>query len=128
MTQDVKSARIGRGLNRKRCRVIEKLAARRHDANLMAAALFHGRAILNPPTLAPLAGSEQLTYHGCMEQNLSLAEELAHLRQLVKSLEGGAKVIRAGRDITQDELRILRLQIAFLEKSIKEPSPQTAKA
>jgi hypothetical protein len=60
-----------------------------------------------------------------MEKTLSLAEELAHLRQLVKSLEGGAKIIRAGRDITQDELRILKLQIAFLEKSITEPPPKT---
>jgi hypothetical protein len=42
----------------------------------------------------------------------------------VKSLEGGAKVIRAGRDITQDELRSLRLAIAFLEKSITEPPPK----
>ena len=60
---------------------------------------------------------------GCMEK-LSPAEELARLRQLVKSLEGGAKIIRAGRDITQDELRILRQEIAFLEKSITEPPPQ----
>ena len=50
--------------------------------------------------------------------------ELAHLRQVVKSLEGGAKVIRAGRDITQDELRSLRLGIAFLEKSITELPPK----
>ena len=39
----------------------------------------------------------------------------------MKSLEGEAKIIRTGRDITQDELRILRLEIAFLEKSITEP-------
>jgi hypothetical protein len=42
----------------------------------------------------------------------------------VKSLEGGAKIIRAGSDITQDELRILRLEIAFLEKSVTEPPPK----
>jgi hypothetical protein len=111
--------------------VLEKLAERRHDANLMAAALFQWTSNTNSAKAgrhSPLAGSEQLTYHGCMEQKLSLAEELAHLRQLVKSLEGGAKVIRAGRDITPDELRILRLEIAFLEKSIKEPPPQTAEA
>ena len=111
--------------------MLEKLAERRHDANLMAAALFQWTSNTHSPKAgghAPLAGLEQLTYHGCMEQKLSLAEELAHLRQLVKSLEGGAKIIRAGRDITQDELRILRLQIALLEKSIKEPRPQTAGA
>jgi hypothetical protein len=49
------------------------------------------------------------------------ADELSHLRQLVKALEGGAKVIREGRDMTQDELRILRLQIRYLEKT--KPTP-----
>jgi len=58
-----------------------------------------------------------------MEQ-LSPAEELARLRQLVKTLEGGAKIIRAGSDITQDELRILRQEIAFLEKSVTESPPK----
>jgi len=53
-----------------------------------------------------------------MENKLLSSAELAHLRQVVRSLEGGAKVIRAGRDITQDELRSLRLEIAFLEKSV----------
>ena len=56
-------------------------------------------------------------------EKLSPAEELARLRQLVQSLEGGAKIFRAGQNITQDELRILRLEIAFLEKSITEPPP-----
>jgi hypothetical protein len=58
-------------------------------------------------------------------RGLSLAEELTRLRQLVKSLEGGAKVIQEGRDITQDELRILKLQISYLEKSVSEPASQT---
>ena len=57
-------------------------------------------------------------------EKLSPAEELARLRQLVNSLEGGAKIIRDGSDITQDELRILRLEVAFLEKSVTEPPHQ----
>ena len=60
-----------------------------------------------------------------MEQ-LSPAEELARLRQLVKTLEGGAKIIRAGSDITQDELRSLRLEIAFLEKRRGQDFPGPA--
>jgi len=44
------------------------------------------------------------------------AEALARLRELVKSLEGGAKIVRRGQNVTQAELRILNLQIAYLEK------------
>ena len=61
-----------------------------------------------------------------MENKLLSSAELAHLRQVVKSLEGGAKVIRAGRDITQDELRSLRLEIAFLEKRRGQDFPGPA--
>lgn len=46
------------------------------------------------------------------------AEALASLRQLVTSLEGGAKIIRQGVDVTNAELRILHLEIAYLEKSL----------
>jgi hypothetical protein len=45
-------------------------------------------------------------------------EALASLRQLVKSLEGGAKIIRQGADVTKAELRLLRLEISYLEKSL----------
>jgi hypothetical protein len=46
------------------------------------------------------------------------AEALASLRQLVTSLEGGAKIIRQGVDVTKAELRLLNLEIAYLEKSL----------
>jgi hypothetical protein len=46
------------------------------------------------------------------------AEALASLRQLVTSLQGGAKIIRQGVDVTKAELRLLNLEIAFLEKSL----------
>ena len=49
-------------------------------------------------------------------QNSIPEEELKRLRELVKSLEGGAKIMRAGHDVTLGELRMLRLEIAYLEK------------
>jgi len=59
------------------------------------------------------------------------AEALASLRQLVRSLQGGAKIIRRGVDVTQAELRMLNLEIAYLEKCVvnddrARPSPVKA--
>jgi hypothetical protein len=58
------------------------------------------------------------------------AEALASLRQLVKSLQGGAKIIRQGVDVTKAELRMLNLEIAYLEKCVgNEPArPSPVKA
>ena len=50
---------------------------------------------------------------------LSPTEELARLRQLVKSLESGTKIIRAGVDVTKQELAILRREIVYLEKVVE---------
>jgi hypothetical protein len=51
------------------------------------------------------------------------AEALASLRQLVKSLQGGAKIIRQGIDVTKAELRLLNLEIAYLEKCVVNDDP-----
>jgi hypothetical protein len=51
------------------------------------------------------------------------AEALASLRQLVKSLQGGAKIIRQGVDVTHAELRMLNLEIAYLEKCMVNDEP-----
>jgi len=51
------------------------------------------------------------------------AEALASLRQLVKSLQGGAKIIRQGVDVTKAELRMLNLEIAYLEKCVVNDEP-----
>jgi hypothetical protein len=51
-------------------------------------------------------------------EKLPPAEELARLRQLVKALESGSKIIRGGQDVTQDELRKVKLEIAYLEKTL----------
>jgi hypothetical protein len=51
-------------------------------------------------------------------EKLLHAEELARQRQLAKSLESGSKIIRGGKDVTQDELRIVKLEIAYLEKTL----------
>ena len=47
------------------------------------------------------------------------AEELARLRQLVRSLESGAKIIRGGANVTGKELTILNRKIADLEKLVE---------
>jgi hypothetical protein len=53
------------------------------------------------------------------------AQELGRLRQLVKALESGSKIIRGGKDVTQDELRKVKLEIAYLEKTLPaEPATQ----
>ena len=44
------------------------------------------------------------------------ADELARQRQLVRSLESGSKIIRAGVNVTVKELAILKQKIADLEK------------
>jgi hypothetical protein len=44
------------------------------------------------------------------------AAELTRLRQLSKSLESGMKIIREGVDVTAEELKIIKLEIAYLEK------------
>lgn len=53
------------------------------------------------------------------------AEALASLRQLVKSLQGGAKIIRQGVDVTKAELRMLNLEITYLEKCVVNDEPAT---
>jgi hypothetical protein len=53
---------------------------------------------------------------GELTRDVPPAAALARLRELVKSLEGGAKIIRQGQNVTQAELRILNLEIAYLEK------------
>jgi hypothetical protein len=53
------------------------------------------------------------------------AAALARLRELVKSLEGGAKIIRQGQNVTQAELRILNLEIAYLEKVLASDENRT---
>ena len=57
------------------------------------------------------------------------ADELARLRQLVKSLESGAKIIRGGADVTKKELAILKREIVYLENLLEGPKaksdPQT---
>ena len=50
---------------------------------------------------------------------LSPTEELARLRQLVKSIESGTKIIRAGVDVTKPELAILKREIVYLEKVVE---------
>jgi len=45
------------------------------------------------------------------------ASELLRIRQLVKSLESGMKIIREGVDVTAEELKMLKLEIAYLEKT-----------
>jgi len=51
------------------------------------------------------------------------AEALASLRQLVKSLQGGAKIIRQGVDVSKAELRLLNLEIEYLEKCVVNHDP-----
>ena len=48
------------------------------------------------------------------------ASELSRIRQLVRSLESGMKIIREGVDVTADELKMLRLQITYLEKVMRD--------
>ena len=48
------------------------------------------------------------------------ASELVRIRQLVRSLESGMKIIREGVDVTADELKMLRLQITYLEKVMRD--------
>jgi hypothetical protein len=52
-------------------------------------------------------------------QAASPTEELARLRQLVKSLESGAKIIRGGTNVTERELAILKREIVYLEKLVE---------
>jgi hypothetical protein len=47
------------------------------------------------------------------------AEELARLRQLVKALESGTKIIRGGADVTKQDLVILKREIVYLEKLVE---------
>ena len=48
------------------------------------------------------------------------ASELCRIRQLVKSLESGMKIIRGGVNVTADELKMLRLEVTFLEKAQRD--------
>ena len=49
-------------------------------------------------------------------QELDPKDELAGLRKFLKALESGTKIIRAGADVTAQEIHFLKLEITYLEK------------
>ena len=53
------------------------------------------------------------------------ADEVARLRQLVNSLESGAKIIRGGADVTKKELAILKREIFYLENLLEGPKAKS---
>jgi hypothetical protein len=59
-----------------------------------------------------------------MTGKLTPTEQLARLRKIVMSLEAGTKIFRDGLDVTKDDLRVLKAEIAFLERTFFPPSEE----
>lgn len=55
------------------------------------------------------------------------ADQLAGIRQFLKSLENGTKIIRGGADVTKAEIGFLKLEIAYLEKVLAAPRASSDK-
>ncbi len=54
-----------------------------------------------------------------MTKEVTAPEELIHLKNLVQSIESKELSIRSnGRDVTEDERKLLLLDIAFLEECL----------